>query len=323
VVFRKFKDATENTGKWYTMSNDEIKLRRSQLATPGSDPKMIAQAPDSGADEAFLDLEDAVAPNKKVSARDNVIEGLREHDWSETLPCYRINGVDTEWWYDDIIEVVGETGEYVDTIMVPMTRNPGTVATIENLLTAVEENHGLPIGGIGLQCQIETGEGMNNVADIAAASDRIESIVFGPGDYTASVGAAGLTIGSGDGYPGHYWHYQLARLAHAAKAEGLQVLDGPYAQIEDVNGFRDSCQWASQVGCDGKWAIHPDQIEPANEIFAPSDEEAQKAQRIVEEYQRAMDEGRGAVSVDGEMVDEATHKMAKNIVVKAKQAGKL
>jgi citrate lyase subunit beta / citryl-CoA lyase len=297
-----------------------VKLRRSQLATPGSDPGMISKAPSSGADEAFLDLEDSVAPNEKVAARENVIEGLIDGDWSETLPCFRMNGVKTEWWYDDIIEVVGQAGEYVDTIMVPMVHGPRTVHTVENLLAQVEVNNDLPVGEIGLQTQIESAEGMNNVVEIAKASERIESLVFGPGDYTASVGAAGLTIGSGDGYPGHYWHYQLARIAHAAKAEGLQVMDGPFAEIEDTEGFRDSCRYASMVGCDGKWAIHPSQIEPANEVFAPSETEAEKARRIVEEYERATAEGRGAVSVDGEMVDEATNKMAQNIVAQAEQA---
>ena len=300
---------------------EDVTLRRSQLATPGSDPEMIERAPDSGADEAFLDLEDSVAPSAKVDARENVIEGLIEYDWSDTRPCYRMNGVDTRWFYDDVIEVVGRAGEYLDTIMVPMANNPETVATVDNLLTQVEENNDLPVGDIGLQAQIESPEAMTKVADIARASDRLESLVFGPGDYTANVGAAGLTIGSGGGYPGHYWHYQLARIAHAAKAQGLQVIDGPYAEIEDAEGFRDSCRWASQLGCDGKWAIHPSQIGPANETFAPSPEEAEKARRIVDAYAEAKEQGKGAVSVDGEMVDEATDKMARGIVARAEQAG--
>ncbi|QCJ45814.1 CoA ester lyase [Haloprofundus sp. MHR1] len=301
----------------------DVTLRRSQLATPGSDPKMIERAPDSGADEAFLDLEDSVAPNEKIDSRRNVVEGLVDYDWSETRPCFRMNGVDTQWWYDDVIEVVGEAGEYLDSIMVPMVHDPATVRTVENLLAQVEANNGLPVGEIGLQTQIESAEGMNNAPEIAAASERIESLVFGPGDYTASVGAAGLTIGSGENYPGHYWHYQLARLAHAAKARGLQLIDGPFADIEDTEGFRDSCRHASLLGCDGKWAIHPSQIEPANEVFAPDTEEAEKARRIVDAYETATSEGRGAVSVDGEMVDEATNKMAKNVVARAEQAGVL
>lgn len=300
---------------------DGIKLRRSQLAVPASSPDFIEKAPSSGADEAFLDLEDSVAPNEKVPSRANVIEGLIEYDWSDTLPCYRMNGVDTEWWYDDIIEVVGEAGEYVDTIMVPMANNAGVVESVDNLLTAVEENNGLPVGEIGLQCQIEHAEGMTKIEEVAAASDRTESLVFGPGDYTASVGAAGLTIGSGDGYPGHYWHYQLARIAHAAKSHGMQVIDGPFSDIDDEGGFRDSCRNAARLGCDGKWAIHPSQIDPANEVFAPSREEADRAKRIVDEYEAATEAGSGAVKIDGEMVDEATRKMAVNIMNQAEKAG--
>ncbi|MDS0299851.1 CoA ester lyase [Halogeometricum sp. S1BR25-6] len=298
-------------------------MRRSQLATPGSDETMVQKAPQSGADEAFLDLEDAVAPGEKVDARETVIEGLRDGEWTETRACFRMNGVDTEWWYDDVIQVVGAAGESVDTIMVPMCHDASTVQTVDNLLTQVEANEGLPEGEIGLQCQIESASGMTNVAEIARASDRMESLVFGPGDYTASVGAAGLTIGSGGDYPGHYWHYQLARIAHAAKAEGLQVIDGPYAEIEDPEGFRESCRNASLLGCDGKWAVHPSQIEIANETFAPDREEAERARRIVEAYAEATAQGKGAVSVDGEMVDEATNKMARRLVARAEAAGVL
>lgn len=297
-----------------------IKLRRTQLATPGSDPSMIRKAPESGADEIFLDLEDSVAPNEKVGARQNVIEGLGEHDWNDTLPCYRINGIDTRWWYNDVIEVVGEAGEHVDTIMVPMVNSREDIVTVTRLLSQVERNSGLEVGGIGLQAQIESAEGMSNVMEIAGASERLETLVFGPGDYVASLGAAGLTTGSGEGYPGHYWHYQLARLAHAAKQHDLQLIDGPFADIEDMQGFRDSCRHAVMLGCDGKWAIHPRQIEPANEIFAPDEEEAKKAQRIVEKYERATVEGRGSVSVDGELVDEATYRMARAIAEQARQA---
>lgn len=299
---------------------DEIKLRRTQLATPGSDPDMIRKAPDSGADEIFLDLEDSVAPNEKVRARQNVIEGFGEHDWSETLPCYRINGTTTRWWYSDVIEVVSEVGDHVDTIMVPMVNGREDIVAVTRLLSQVERNSGLQVGEIGLQAQIESAEGMSNVMEIAGASERLEALVFGTGDYVASVGAAGLTIGSGEGYPGHYWHYQLARLAHAAKRHDLQLIDGPFADIEDTQGFRESCRHAAMLGCDGKWAIHPRQIEPANEIFAPDEEEAKKAQRIVEKYERAKEDGRGAVSVDGEMIDEATYRMARGIAERARQA---
>ncbi|WP_232688295.1 HpcH/HpaI aldolase/citrate lyase family protein [Halobacterium zhouii] len=301
----------------------DVTLRRTQLATPGSDPEMVRKAPDSGADEAFLDLEDSVAPNEKADARETVVAGLQDGDWSETRPCFRMNGVDTRWWYDDVIDVVGRAGDSLDTIMVPMVHDAATLRTVDNLLTQVEGNSGLPTGGIGLQAQIESAKGMSNAPEIAGASDRLESLVFGPGDYTASVGAAGLTIGSGEGYPGHYWGYQLARLAHAAKAEGLQVIDGPYADIEDTDGFRDSCRHASLLGCDGKWAIHPSQIPVANDVFAPDEDAVDRATRIVDAYEQAQASGAGAVSVDGEMVDEATNKMAQGVIARADAAGRL
>lgn len=301
--------------------NEQIKLRRSQLAVPASNERFIEKAAQSGADEAFLDLEDSVAPNQKKASRSNVVEGLLEHDWSEVTPVYRMNGVDTKWWYGDIVEIVPEVAEVLDTIMVPMANNPGIVRSVDNLLTAVEEDHGFEVGGIGLQCQIEHAEGMTKIKEVSRASDRIETLVFGPGDYTASVGAAGLTIGSGEGYPGHYWHYQLARIAHVAKANGQQVIDGPFADTEDVEGFRESCTQAARLGVDGKWAIHPSQVEPANEVFAPSRADADKAKRIVETYEQATESGEGAVKVDGEMVDEATRKMAAGIMERADRAG--
>jgi citrate lyase subunit beta/citryl-CoA lyase len=300
---------------------DDDPLRRTQLATPATDERMMHNAADSAADEVFLDLEDSVAPDEKAAAREPLITAAREEDWSDKVLSYRMNGVDTKWWYDDVIEVVTEAGEYIDDIIVPKVSNPSEVHTVENLLRQVEVNAGLEVGGIGLEPQIEDGEGMNRVDDIAHASDRLDSIIFGPGDYSAAMGAAGLTIGQFPEYPGHYWHYALSRCNHAAKSAGLPCLDGPYATIEDEEGFRDSCERAAMLGCDGKWAIHPSQIEIANEVFAPSREEADKAKRIVEAYEEAMAEGRGAVSVDGEMVDEATNKMARAIVAKAEKAG--
>lgn len=301
----------------------EIKLRRSQLAVPGSNPKMIEKGSESDADEAFLDLEDAVAPTEKVDVRGNVIEGLQEHDWSEVRPCYRINGADTKWWYNDVIEVVREAGEHLDTLMIPMAADAADVKIVDRLLTQVEANHGLPEGGIGLQVQIETAEGMTNIKEIAEASERLEALIFGPGDYAASVGAASLTIGAEEGYPGHYWHYQLARIVHVAKAHGLQAIDGPFSEIENIEGFRKSCQNASSLGCNGKWAIHPLQIEPANEIFAPKEDEVEKAQKMIKEYEKAQEKGLGAISFEGEMIDEAAHKMAKNTIEKARKAGML
>lgn len=284
---------------------------------------MMANAAESEADEVFLDLEDSVAPNEKADARSPLIEAALEHDWSDTILSYRINGIDTQWWYEDIIEVVSEAGETIDDIIIPKVARPSDIHTVENLLEQVEVNADLEVGVIGLEPQIEDGEGMQNVHEIAHASDRLSSIIFGPGDYSAAMGTPGLDIGQFPDYPGHYWHHALSECNSAAKSAGLPCIDGPYADIEDESGFRTSCANANMLGCDGKWAIHPAQIEIANEVFAPDPEVAERAKRIVDAYATAQEEGRGAVSVDGQMVDEATNKMAQEIVNTAEAAGTL
>lgn len=298
-----------------------VTLRRSQLAVPASSQDMIAKAAESNADEVFLDLEDSVAPNEKEESREPLISALHDYDWDDKVVSFRINGLDTQWWYEDLITVVSEGGWCLDDIIVPMVANENDIAAVDRLLTQVEVNAGLEVGQIGLEPQIENGSGMNNVKEIGKASDRIDTIIFGPGDYTAAIGAGGLSVGLGDDYPGHYWHYALFRISHAAKSEGLQAIDGPYTDFDDIEGYRQSCRWASLCGCDGKWAIHPNQIDVANDVFAPTQEEAERARKIVEEYEKAMDEGKGAVTVDGEMVDEAVNKIAKDIVDKAEAAG--
>jgi citrate lyase subunit beta/citryl-CoA lyase len=301
--------------------SEDVELRRTQLATPASDPDFMESASRSDADEVFLDLEDSVAPSAKAEAREPLIEAAQEHDWSDTILSFRMNGIDTRWWYDDIIEVVGRAGEYIDDIIVPKVAGPSDVHTVENLLEQVEENNGLEVGQIGLEPQIEDGEGMHSVHDIAHASDRLSSVIFGPGDYSAAMGTPGLDIGQFPEYPGHYWHHALSECNAAAKSAGLPCIDGPYADIDDAEGFRTSAERANMIGCDGKWAIHPSQIELSNEVFAPDPEVAERAERIVDAYAEAMAEGKGAVSVDGQMVDEATNKMAQDIVAKAHAAG--
>lgn len=298
-------------------------LRRTQLATPASDPGMMASAAEGAADEVFLDLEDSVAPAEKESARDLLIEATHNHDWSETILAYRINGLDTRWWYDDLITVVEAVGETIDDIIVPKVSTAGELETVDRLLTTVEENAGLTVGAIGLEPQIEDGAGMHNVYEIAQTTDRLDSVIFGPGDYSAAMGTPGLDIGQFPEYPGHYWHYALSHVNAAAKAVGVPCIDGPYADIDDEAGFRESAQRARQLGCDGKWVIHPAQIEIGNEVFAPDQAVAERAQRIVEAYAEAQAAGKGAVEVDGQMVDEATNKMAREIVDRAQQAGLL
>ncbi|MDB9280471.1 CoA ester lyase [Halorubrum ezzemoulense] len=299
----------------------DVTLRRTQLATPASDEKMMYSAADSDADEVFLDLEDSVAPNAKPDAREPLIEAAREEDWSDKVLSFRMNGIDTEWWYDDVITVVGAAGESIDDIIIPKVKSASDIHTVENLLRQVEVNNGLEVGAIGLEPQIEDGEGIHNVHDIAHASDRLSSIIFGPGDYSAAMGTPGLDIGQFPEYPGHYWHHALSECNSAAKSAGLPCLDGPYADIEDADGFRQSAERANMIGCDGKWAIHPSQIEIGNDVFAPDPETAERAKRIVDAYAEAMEEGKGAVSVDGQMVDEATNKMAQDIVETAEAAG--
>jgi citrate lyase subunit beta/citryl-CoA lyase len=301
--------------------SEDVELRRTQLATPASDPDFMESASRSDADEVFLDLEDSVAPSAKVEARQPLIEAVEDHDWSDKILSYRINGIDTRWWYDDIIEVVGTVGEAIDDIIVPKVASPSDVHTVENLLAQVEANNGLEVGGIGLEPQIEDGDGIHNVYEIANASDRLSSIIFGPGDYSAAMGTPGLDIGQFPAYPGHYWHHALSECNSAAKSAGLPCLDGPYADIDDPDGFRTSAENANMLGCDGKWAIHPSQIEIGNEVFAPDPAVAERAERIVDAYAEAMEDGKGAVSVDGQMVDEATNKMAQEIVAKARAAG--
>ena len=296
-------------------------LRRTQLAVPASDEKMMANAAESDADEVFLDLEDSVAPNAKAEAREPLVQAANEHDWSDKLLSYRINGVDTRWWYDDVIEVIAEAGEYIDDIIVPKVPNASELQTVDDLVTQVEVNNDLEVGGIGLEPQIEDGEGMHNVHEIAHSTDRLSCLIFGPGDYAAAMGTPGLDIGQFPDYPGHYWHHALSECNAAAKSAGVPCTDGPYADIDDAEGFRTSAERANMLGCDCKCAIHPSQIEIANEVFAPDPEVAERAKRIVDAYAEAMAEGKGAVSVDGQMVDEATNKMAQDIVEKAEAAG--
>jgi citrate lyase subunit beta/citryl-CoA lyase len=296
-------------------------LRRTQLAVPASAPDMMANAAESAADEVFLDLEDSVAPSAKVDARETLIEAVETNDWSDTILSFRMNGIDTRWWYEDVVEVVGAVGEEIDDIIVPMVAGPSDVHTVENLLAGVEANAGLEPGAVGLEPQIENGEGMHSVHDIAHASDRLSSIIFGPGDYSAAMGTPGLDIGQFPEYPGHYWHHALSECNAAAKSADLPCIDGPYADVEDSDGYRTSAERANMLGCDGKWAIHPSQIEIGNEVFAPDPEVAERARRIVDAYADAMAAGKGAVRVDGQLVDEATNKMAKDIVETAEAAG--
>jgi len=301
-----------------------IRIERSELAVPASNWNMILKAASSAADAVFLDLEDSVAPSEKAAARANVIRGLRELQWGPRTRIYRINGLDTHFAYRDIIEVVEAAGDCLDILMIPKASRPEDVYLVDTLLTQIEAAMGFK-NRIGIEAQIETAQGMVNCEEIARASARLEALIFGPGDYAASVGMPSAGIGELDEfdqiYPGHRWHYPLQRIVVAAKAAGLRAIDGPFAGIRDPEGFRKSCLIARSLGCDGKWAIHPSQIEIANEVFSPGPDEIERARRIVAAYETALAEGRGAIAVDGKMVDAASLRMARNTLEQACLAG--
>lgn len=296
-------------------------LRRTALVAPASSPRFIASAADTAADEVVLDLEDAVAPERKAAARETLIEELPNQEWADVRLAYRINGIDSRWWYEDVIAVVSAVGELIEELVVPKVTKPSDLHTVANLLRQVEVNADLRVGAIGLQAQIEDGHGVHNVYEIAHATDRLRAIVFGPGDYSAAMGAPGLDIGQFPDYPGHYWQYALSACNAAAKSADVACVDGPYADLEDPEGLETSAANANMLGCDGKWVIHPSQIDVVNDVFAPDPAVARRARRIVDAYADAQADGTGAVTVDGQMVDEATNRMARDVLDRAIAAG--
>ncbi len=287
-----------------------MRLRRTQLAVPGSSMKMMRSAAASPADEVFLDLEDSVAPSEKEPSRAKIVEALKELDWTGKTVCVRVNGLDTKLAYRDIIEVVEAAGQYIDTIMVPKVRRPEDVYFVDTLLTQIEESVGIE-KRIGIEAQIENAEGLVNVERTAFASPRLETIIFGPGDFAASMSIPNLSIGGHKmEYPGHIWHYVMSRIVVAARAAGLQALDGPYGSYTNLEGLRESAKMAFSLGYDGKWAVHPAQIEVINEAFTPPEDLMRQAQAFAERYQRATEvEGLGAVALDGQMIDGASLRM--------------
>ncbi len=280
--------------------------------------KMMVGASSSDADEVFLDLEDAVAPSQKEPSRAQIVRALKELDWTGKVTCVRINGLDTKLAYRDLIEVVEPAGQYIDTIMVPKVRRPEDVYFVDTLLTQIEEYVGIE-NRIGIEAQIENGEGLVNVDKIAFASPRLETIIFGPGDFAASMGVPNLSIGTHKmEYPGHVWHHAMSRIIAAARAAGLQAMDGPFGSYADLEGVRASAQMARTLGYDGKWAVHPAQIEVINEVFTPSAELVRQARAFAERYERATEiEGLGAVALDGQMIDGASLRMVNELLRRA------
>ena len=292
------------------------RLHRSELAVPGSNPSMIEKAADSEVDVIFFDLEDAVAPPDKVQARANIIEALNDIDWKAKgkTVSIRINGLDTHYMYRDVVEIVEQAGQHLDTILVPKVGVPADLYTVETMVSQIEQATGLT-HKIGIEALIETALGMANVEAIAAAPGRLEALHFGVADYAASNRARTVVIGGlNPDYPGDQWHFALSRMTVACRAFGLRAVDGPFGDINDPDVYVLSAKRAAALGIEGKWAIHPSQIALANEVFSPPDEEVTRARRIIEELRKAEAEGKGAASLDGKMIDAASERMANNVL---------
>jgi malyl-CoA/(S)-citramalyl-CoA lyase len=308
------------------------RLNRSELAVPGSNMKFLEKATQSPADVIFLDLEDAVAPPDKEQARKNVIAALNELEWGGRTLSVRINGLDTSYMYRDLVDVLEQAGGKLDLIMIPKVGTAADVYAVDMLVSQIEQAKGYR-KRIGFELIIETALGMQNIHEIARASSRNESLHFGVADYAASTRAR--TTGIGGPHPeyhvltdpdeaghrqrhwGDMWHYAISRLVVAARANGLRPLDGPFGNFSDADGFRAQAMRAAVLGCEGKWAIHPSQVELANQLLSPSEAEVTQARRILEAMEQAEKEGRGAVALDGRLIDIASIKQAQVMVTKA------
>jgi citrate lyase subunit beta/citryl-CoA lyase len=292
------------------------RLQRSELAVPGSNTSFIDKAAGSAADFVFLDLEDAVAPPEKEQARRNVIEALRDIDWAARgkTVSVRINGLDTHYMYRDVIDVMEQVGDRLHTILVPKVGMPADLYCVETLVEQIEQAKGYRTK-VGIEALIETALGMANVEAIASSGGRLEALHFGVADYAASNRARTVSIGGlNPDYPGDQWHFALSRMIVACRAYGLRPIDGPFGDYSDPDGFRAGARRAAALGCEGKWAIHPSQVELANEVFSPPEAEVDRARRIIEALRDAEAQGKGAASVDGKMIDAASERMANTVI---------
>lgn len=319
---------------FHTIEQAPARLNRSELAVPGSQPQLFEKAAKSDVDVVFLDLEDAVAPDDKEQARKNIIEALNDIDWGTKSMSIRINGLDTHYMYRDVVDIVEQAGERLDLIMIPKVGTAADVYAIDMLVTQIEDAKGYK-KPIGFEHIIETALGMQNVTEIAGASKRNESLHFGVADYAASTRARTTIIGgvnpdyavltdpaedgARDVHWGDMWHYALARMVVAARANGLRPIDGPFGDFSDPDGYRAAAKRAAVLGCEGKWAIHPSQVDLANEVMSPSEAEVDRAQRIIKAMQEAAAAGKGAVSLDGRLIDYASIRQAEVLVEKAAQ----
>ena len=322
---------------FHTFEQAPARLNRSELAVPGSQPQLFEKAAKSAADVIFLDLEDAVAPDDKVEARKNVIKAVNEIDWGTKSLSVRINGLDTHYMYRDVVDVLEQTGDRLDLIMIPKVGTAADVYAVDMLATQIETAKGRK-KKIGFELIIETALGMQNVEAISAASRRNESLHFGVADYAASTRARTTNIGGAnpdyavltdklaDGsratHWGDMWHYALARMVVAARANGLRPVDGPFGDFSDADGYKAAAGRAAVLGCEGKWAIHPSQVALANEAMGPSEKDVARAKRILVAMEEAAKAGKGAVSLDGRLIDYASIRQAEVLVKKAEQIAK-
>jgi malyl-CoA/(S)-citramalyl-CoA lyase len=319
------------------IENAPQRLNRSELAVPGSQPHFFEKAAKGAADIVFLDLEDAVAPDEKEKARKNIVAGLNDIDWRGKILSLRINGLDTHYMYRDVVDVLEGAPGKLDLIMIPKVGTAADVYALDMLVTQLETAKGVK-KRIGFEHIIETALGMQNVHAIAAASRRNESLHFGVADYAASTRARTTNIGGANPdyviltdkdeaggravHWGDMWHYALARMVVAARANGLRPIDGPFGDFSDAEGYKAAARRAAVLGCEGKWAIHPSQVALANETFTPSAKEIERARRILAAMEQAKREGRGAVALDGRLIDIASIRQAEALVRTAEQIAK-
>jgi citrate lyase subunit beta/citryl-CoA lyase len=293
------------------------------MSSPGSNDRFLAKAPTVPADMSFLDLEDSVAPLEKENARAKVVDAIKNLPWDDRVLCVRINAWDTEWTYGDVIEVVGNAGPRLDEVMLPKVQSAAEVVALDLLLTQVEKKSGLPVGHVGIEAQIETTRGLINVEEICAASPRLETIIFGPADFAASMEMPVLTGGVAiPEYPGDHFNYVFSKILMAGRANGLQVIDGPFLKVRELDSLREFAQRTRVLGYDGKWALTPDQVSVLNEVYSPTQEQFDRAWDILDAYRKATEEERtGAVMFGDEMIDEASRKMATKFVARGERAG--
>jgi len=297
------------------------RARRSELATPANNERMCEKAASSGADLVFLDLEDACAPSAKEAARSTAVRAITEQDWGRTVRAVRVNGIDTPWCHGDLVEVVTGARDALDVVIVPKVRRARDVWWVDVLLTQLETKLGLSLP-IGLEVLIEEAEGLANALEIARASDRVEALIFGAGDLSASLQAR--VDGNFDPvveYPGDFWHFARVQVLTAARAAMVDAVDAPYPAYQDAEGYRRAARQASALGYDGKWAIHPSQIPIANEVFSPTADEVAEARAAMASYREAEEGGVGAIGRDGKLVDAAHMRLAANTLHKAARAG--